>query len=506
MAQEKKVPSIRWQLAMGGTSEDAWMSICPAREGGMVICGYSSSTDGDLELGHGNVDAWVMKLSAGGTLVWKKQYGGSRVDFANSIAPAGDGGYVVAGVTYSDDGDFKGNKGLSDAWVMKISASGDIEWSRLYGGSGYEEAVSVHTSAEGGFLVVGGSSSSDGDLNWNNGLYDGWAFRIRNDGSLVWQQAMGGWANDYFYHVVQRTDGGWIIAGTSDSDDGDVYGNAGGGDAWLVALSGGGRREWSRLYGGPGMDRFFSVNLLPGGGILASGYCGENGGMVLGNNGALDAWLVEIGQDGKLVKQVCYGGGEQDYLVGSSLAGDGGVILCGTTYSEIEGVDGSVEMGGGWVLKVDASLQKEWQYAGGGSDHDQWVDVLPVADQQYVLVGASGSADGGVGADHGMLDGWVVSLNSGVSTGLEMQELKRGWSVFPNPARSRVEIREMGQLLQFKQLSRVDVYASDGRLIRSFDGLRVGDPILLSGISPGLYWVVVNEKGFEKKAIRLVIE
>ena len=124
-------PAIEWQRCLGGSGEDTAYSIQQTSDGGYIVAGLTKSNDGDVSGNHGMGDAWVVKLDASGGIEWQKCYGGSKYDSANSIQQTSDGGYILAGETTPDDGDvLSGNKGALDAWVVKLDASSDIHWEK----------------------------------------------------------------------------------------------------------------------------------------------------------------------------------------------------------------------------------------------------------------------------------------------------------------------------------------------------------------------------------------
>jgi hypothetical protein len=241
--------NIQWQKSVGGTKDDGSNSILQSTDGGYMIVGNSQSLDGDL-LGKGNkgLNDWmVVKLSPAGNLSWVKLYGGSaQDDAANSITKASDGGYVIAGGDGSVDGDVTGHHGPpctaaectdNDCWVIKIDSIGNLQWEKSLGGSGDDNTFSISTTMDGGYVLGGYSLSNDGDVTGNNGLYDFWVAKIDSIGNLKWQKSLGGAGIDQAYSLKQTSDAGYIVAGVSESTNGNVTGNHGNTDMWVVKLS-----------------------------------------------------------------------------------------------------------------------------------------------------------------------------------------------------------------------------------------------------------------------------
>jgi hypothetical protein len=170
------------------------------------------------------------------TVKWQKSLGGSDYDDASSIQQTTDGGFIVAGQTKSNNGDVSGKHGNYDYWIVKLDADGNLVWQKCLGGSDFDEAQSIQQTTDGGFIVAGHSKSNNGDVSGNQGHEDYWIVKLDKDGNLVWQKSLGGSDYDFAYSIQQTTDGGFIVAGQSASNDGDVSGNHGSGDDWIVKL------------------------------------------------------------------------------------------------------------------------------------------------------------------------------------------------------------------------------------------------------------------------------
>ena len=169
-------PSIVWQKCLGGSSTDYALSIRQTTDGGSIVAGSSFSNDGDVSGNHGYDDYWVVKLNSVGEIVWQKSLGGSYHDYAYSIRQTTDGGFIIAGWSESNDGDVSGHHGSTDYydyWVVKLNSAGEIEWQKCLGGSDGDVAWSIHQTSDGGFIVAGHSNSNDGDVSgWHEGYDD----------------------------------------------------------------------------------------------------------------------------------------------------------------------------------------------------------------------------------------------------------------------------------------------------------------------------------------------
>jgi len=145
----------------------------------------------------GVVEGPVWKFRTKDTLVqWQKIYGGSNNDIGYSIQKTSDNGYVIAGYTNSKDGDVKENKGEYDAWIVKLDNSGNIKWQRIFGGSNIDLAKSIKQTKDGGYIVVGWTTSIDKDIEQSHGLSDFWIIKLDENGEIVWQKVLGGSGQD----------------------------------------------------------------------------------------------------------------------------------------------------------------------------------------------------------------------------------------------------------------------------------------------------------------------
>jgi len=167
---------------------------------------------------------------------WQRALGGSNLDTTYSIQQTSDGGYIVAGYTESNDGDVSGNHGYYDFWVVKLDGNGNIQWQKCLGGSTHDAPFSIQQTSDGGYIVAGCTYSNDGDVSGNHGKDDFWVVKLDSDGNIQWQKALGGSSNDWAHSVQQTSDGGYIVAGDTYSNDGDVSGYHRDGDFWVVKL------------------------------------------------------------------------------------------------------------------------------------------------------------------------------------------------------------------------------------------------------------------------------
>ncbi|HMR81879.1 MAG TPA: hypothetical protein PKE30_02070, partial [Niabella sp.] len=401
-------PAIQWQKSLGGSGVEQAHDVQPTPDGGYIVAGYTASNDGDVSGHHGGQDYWVVKLDNTGFIQWQKALGGSGHDQAHSIQPVVGSGYIVAGYTWSNDGDVTGNHGVSDYWVVKLDNAGDIEWQKCLGGSIYDEAYSVQPVADGGYIVAGFSWSNDGDVTGNHNSRDYWIVKLNNTGNIEWQKSLGGSSDEYAYSVQPVADGGYIVAGYTWSNDGDVTGNHGSGDYWVVKLNNNGNIEWQKCLGGSGHDQAHSV-LPVADGYIVAGYSQSTGGDVSGNHGADDYWVVKLNNSGDIEWQKALGGSGQD-IAQSVQSVANGYIVAGISLSIDGDVTGNHGSGDYWVVKLNSDGDMQWQKSLGSGAIDWAYSIQPASDGGYIVAGYSGGNGDDVTGNHGNFDAWIVKL------------------------------------------------------------------------------------------------
>jgi hypothetical protein len=319
-----QIPVIEWQKCLGGTLNDSSSSIKQTTDGGYIVVGESYSNDGDVTGNHGASDYWVFKLNTTGVLEWQKSLGGTDVDSPSSIIQTTDGGYIISGYSSSNDGDVIVNYGNGDFWIVKLSSTGIISWQKNLGGTGYDSSSSIIQTTDGGYIISGTSTSNDGDVTTNYGITDYWVVKLSSIGVIEWQKNLGGTANDYSFSILQTTDGGYILCGQSNSNNGNVTGNHGGIDSWVVKLSIIGVIEWQKSLGGTGNDSLSSILQTSDGGYILCGQSNSNDGDVTGNHGGNDSWVVKLSSTGIIEWQKSLGGTGNDYSFSILQTTDGG--------------------------------------------------------------------------------------------------------------------------------------------------------------------------------------
>lgn len=288
------------------------------------------------------------------TVQWDKTLGGNGNDYLTVVLPTRDGGYLVGG--HSDSG-VSGNKsqahlGNLDYWVVKLNSRGVPEWDRTLGGNGAEWLAGLQQTTDGGFLLAGKSESGIGGdrTQASRGSGDFWLVKLAADGTKLWDKALGGNGSDICWSLTPTRDGGCVLGGSSISG---ISGektetNRGSYDYWLVKLDAQGTQQWDKTLGGSGFDELHALQQTTDGGYLAAGYSSSDisGDKTQGCRGTNDYWVVKLGANGAKQWDKTFGGDSYEQLCSVQLMPDGGYLLLGSSMSDATGDKTEASRGG----------------------------------------------------------------------------------------------------------------------------------------------------------------
>lgn len=290
-----------WSRVMGGNSQETGSSAIQTADGGYILVGSAKSNDGDVIGNHSdNYDMWVIKFDNMGVVEWKKCYGGSEWDDGRFIRQTNEGGYIICGYTRSVDGDVMGYHGGSsdvyDAWILKLDATGTIEWQKCLGGTGWDDAASIQQTNDGGYVLGASTESINGDVTGNHGSFDMWVVKLSAAGAIQWQKSFGGTSYDGCHSIKQTSDGGFIVAGLAVSADGDVNGLHGfSSDCWILKLDSNGNLLWQKCIGGTQGEDALDVCPTSDGGYFIGGITWSSDGDLTVGYVPEDSWVIKLG-------------------------------------------------------------------------------------------------------------------------------------------------------------------------------------------------------------------
>jgi hypothetical protein len=385
------VYAIEWVrtygVGMEEWEEEMAYSIQQTTDGGYIVAGrtYSSVIE---EYG-----MWILKLDENGNVVWQKIYGVSDEQvgfFAISIQQTTDGGYIVAGSLHSYVTERK------DMWILKLDENGDVIWQKTYGVSDTDEyAMSIQQTSDGGYIVAGSfgfPASGFGTFLQYLQFGDAWVLKLDESGNVVWQKTYGrsGEYGEGASSIQQTTDGGYIVAGYT------VSFGAGECDMWVLKLDENGNVVWQKAYGGQDAEGAMSVRQTADGGYIVAGATRFSFGA-----GIWDMLILKLDSSGNVSWSKTYGGENWEYATAIQQTTDGGYIVVGDTTTF--GVNGNDHV---WLLKLDSSGNISWENSYGTGDVDEGSFVRQTADGGYIVAG--GTMSFGVN----FWDIWVLKLNS----------------------------------------------------------------------------------------------
>lgn len=440
-------PTIVWENTFGGTWTDFSGDILVAEDGNYLALCNPSSPNGDFVGDYGNTDIWLMKLDQTGQVIWKKNYGGTNADGASHIISSGDGGYLILGSTRSNDFDVSGNHGNTDIWLLKIDQNGTILWQKTYGGSELEGGGSIIPTNDGCYMITSYTYSNDFDVPANNhGESDLWVIKIKANGDIVWSKLYGGSNQENRGKTIQTSDNGFVISGSTLSDDGDVGSNQGGSDIWTLKIDSIGTIQWITARGGTDNDYSNGLVLTSDGGYLVANFSASTNGTFSQNHGGFDSWVYKLDASGVVQWEKMYGGSDWELMNGIFQMADGNCILLGTAQS----IDGDLtenDNPNAWLLCIDQSGNILWNKTYGGTQTESFSRVRQISNTEFLVMGTAASTDGDVqsGTPNNNGDIWVVrmSLTSGME---DVFSSPLDLNIFPNPTSNDIEIVSEDQL------------------------------------------------------------
>jgi len=402
-----------WTKIYGGGTTDRGLAVQQTGDNGYIVAGYTQS------FGAGWEDVYLIKTDSIGDTLWTRTYGGVLFDLAYAVQQTTDGGYFVAGQTFSF------GAGNYDVYLIKTDSLGDTLWTKTYGGINGEWAYAVQQTTDGGYIMAGltwgfGAGNYDvylikTDANGNSGCNQMGTASSVSSGAVVnstatlvgsgaivnatativtnptdtvitlcftappspspctntFQKTFGGINAEEAYAVEQTTDGGYIVAGSTGS-----FG-AGAADVYLIKTNANGDTLWTKTYGGGGNDIGYAVQQTTDGGYIVAGYTNSFGA------GSWDVYLIKTNSVGDTLWTKTYGGAGSDYVYAVQQTTDEGYIVVGRTTSFGAGITDV------YLIKTDANGDTLWTKTYGGTLFDEGWAVQQTTDGGYIVAGST---------------------------------------------------------------------------------------------------------------------
>ena len=345
--------SIEWVKNYGGSRDDRGQSVVEVSGIGYALLGYSMSNDGDASRNEGFHDNWVILIDSIGNIIWEKSYGFSGHDHAYNIIKTKDGNLFFNGfldVTASrglgstEKVEKSIKHGVGEFWCHKIDLDGNILWRKYFGGTNNDRSYDSIETADGDFIIVGSSESSDNDISSPKGSYDIWVIKLSSNGDFLWERSYGGSKYETANSIIQSSDKKIHILGSTLSDDKDISFQMGSSDVYLLTIDSDGNLLSGQTFGGSNFDMGKKIEIDNKDNLWLTGYSRSLDFDLSFNKGKNDAVLIQLSKN-RILKKVLAIGAEGEDIANSLIHfNENEIIVAG--YSDSRG-DYFVENKGG---------------------------------------------------------------------------------------------------------------------------------------------------------------
>ena len=276
-----------WQKTFGGSKLDRAVAIQSTGDGGAILTGMTLSSDVS-SYRYGQADVLLIKIDAGGNTEWTKTFGGSQTDYPSDIQLTPDGGFILSGTSFSKDGNITSNNGHSDIWILKLTHTGEIVWSKSFGGNTFDYGQAIQPIASGGYIVVGSTAATHLNELVVEDRYDQdlVAIKISESGQVIWQKEYGQERFDTGLDVHPMNDNGFLITGYSEVDANGAFPYATYKNAWTLKLDDQGNKLWELFSNGSQNETGIAIGTAPSQTVVA----------VIGNTDSKDGDLITSGK------------------------------------------------------------------------------------------------------------------------------------------------------------------------------------------------------------------
>jgi hypothetical protein len=452
---------VLWQKDIKSSTQDFLSQVTPTVDLQYLITGSSIQSNPSTGSGlagqkqNNGYDYHLVKLNQQGEEVWEKYFAGKNHDYLSASLSTQDGGFLLAGTSYSGKGLDKkdDSKGGSDIWVIRINEFGDELWQKTIGTTSDEEARAVIQTTDLGFVVAGNVQNSPQGY----GSKDVLIVKLDKNGKELSQLILGGKGLDEVEKMIPTKDGGVLLgaysrssefrdsgsgvlnSGSTNSNSVSRYpkttNNFGEGDYWIIKLNKNGKVEWEKNYGGTGDDHLRTMAMTTSGFIIGGESRSErSGNKTVGIEEGTDLWLISLNERGEEIWQKSYNFKNRDVLMGMHvILGHNereknkdltkGVLLGGYTQAEgrIETDDETF-----WMLYIDENGNEQWRKHVKGESRkreERLSDIKLNRDGSIILAGTSAEELG--------KENWkIIKLgDQQVDQLIEKQDIK----IYPNP-------------------------------------------------------------------------
>lgn len=499
MASGLSAQEILWQKDIKSYTQDFLSQVTTTIDQQYLISGSSIqpkklSNENNQNNGY---DFHLVKLNQHGDEVWEKYFSGRNHDFLSTTVSTQEGGFLLAGTSYSGKGLDKKEecKGGSDIWIVRINEFGDELWQKTIGGTSDEESKAVIQTTDLGFFVAGNIQNSAKGY----GSKDVFIIRLDKNGKELSQLILGGKGLDEVEKMISTKDGGALLGIYSRSNVGGSKNteNFGEGDYWIIKLNKAGKVEWEKNFGGKGDDHLKTLALTSTG-YLIGGESGSerSGNKSIGIEQGTDLWLISLNEKGEEIWQKSYDFKNRDVLMGMSVLHSSdeksskGILLGGYTQAEgkIENDDETF-----WILYLDYNGNEQWRkYVTGESRkrEERLSDIKLNKDGSIILAGTSAEELG--------KENWkIVKLED---KQIDQLIIKQDIKIYPNPVSDYVYV-EVG--FDFKD-SEIFLYDMGGRQLQTLNTKNKVTKINIQNLIQGVYLITIKTDTNKTASAKLI--
>ncbi len=345
----------QFQFTIGGTNDEYGCSVIQTTDGGYAMTGYTYS------FGAGDADLYIVKLNSSGSVQWTKTMGWAGNDFAGTMVQTSDNGYVLAGYTVPYGSIYY------DMLIIKLDTAGSVQWCRVINRTNYEYVTSVKQTADGGYILIGISATG--------GTFTDEFFlvKLNSAGTYQWSKTYGGPGDDIATSVIQTQDGGYAVAGLSNSfGPYNVF--------TIIKTDSLGNIQWNRLIEASGTgSHVYSIIQISDGSFVLAGEFSPIG------VSPYDMYIVKLNSSGSIQWTRTVGGTGYDKANSVVQSTDGGFILAGYTNSFGAGNNDF------YIVKLNSSGVLQWSKTVGGTGDDQAQSIIKTTDGGFVAAGYTSS-------------------------------------------------------------------------------------------------------------------
>lgn len=424
-----------------------------------------------------NGNAFIGKIDSNRQISWLKIYGGTAEDYSQSACQTPDGGYAVLAETFSNNGNVSGNHGGNDLWLLKLDAAGNLQWQKTYGSSASDLAISAANTPDNGFILLGATYGSDGDVPFHYGSIwrtDWLVIKTDSMGNIQWSKVIGGTETEGLGSILAIDSSYYIVcnSNSTDQDCTDTAWHAGAStstDYHVVKLDQAGNVLWDRSYGGSGSEGVSQAIFdIRDSSIVIAGKTNSTDYMVTGYHGCDDGdmWVVKVKKDGTLVWQKTLGSEQRERGNSICIETGGGYVVYGSSlkYFCEDTTIGNIGYYDGWIFLLDSSGNVVTNKVFGGIQGETPASVISYQNS-YTVTGFSASFVFTEGTTYGNFDsvgGAFVTYLGYWPAGIinEYGTKEPVLTIYPNPAADAVKI-----MLQMDEDGILSIYNTMGQVL-----------------------------------------